>query len=58
MRRGEAADDLLAATVAVDIRGVVERDARFRRGLQDRTGIGLGDITPVRAELPRAEPHR
>jgi hypothetical protein len=57
MRRGEAADDLLAATVPVDVRGVVERDARLRGGLEDRTSVGLGDVTPVGTELPGAQSH-
>ena len=51
----EAADDLLAAAVAVDVGGVVERHARLGRRLEHRAGVVLADVTPVGAELPGAE---
>ena len=55
----EAADELLAAAVAVDVGGVEEGDARLRRRLEHVPGVGLGDLAPVGAELPGAEPdHR
>ena len=34
---------------------VSEQDALGHRGLQHRPGVALGDLAPVRAELPGAE---
>jgi hypothetical protein len=49
------ADELLAAAVAVDVRGVEEGHTGLRGGVEDRVGVGLRDVAPVRAELPGAE---
>ena len=56
--REEPAEDLLAAAVAVDIGGVVERDPRLCRGLEDVPRRVLGHVAPVGAELPGAEADR
>src|SRR4029079_1786554 len=53
----KAADDGLAAAVAVDVGGVEEGDARLRGRLENRPGVRPRDVTPVCAELPRAESH-
>ncbi|QAY73036.1 MFS transporter [Agromyces protaetiae] len=54
--RGEpAADDRLAAAVAVDVGRVEHRDARGVRRVEHRERVGFVDIAPVGAELPRAE---
>ena len=54
--REEAADQLLAAPVAVDVGGVEQRDAGVDGRGEDVQGVLLVDVTPVRAELPGAEP--
>src|SRR5690606_9499925 len=51
----ERADDLLAATVAVDVRGVEERHARLGRGLEDGERVLLAHVAPVGAELPGSQ---
>ena len=51
----EAADDLLAAAVAIDVGGVEEGDAGLDRGLQHGGGVALAHRAPVGAELPGAE---
>ncbi len=55
VRGEEAADVLLAAPVAVHVGGVEERHALLGRGLEDLAGRVLGDVAPVRTELPRPE---
>jgi len=50
-----AADDPLAAPVAVDVGGVDERDAGVDGSVDDRHGVGLRDLAPVGAELPGPE---
>jgi len=52
----EAPDDALAATIAVDVSRVEERDPGLDRRPQHRHRVGLGHVAPVRAELPCAEP--
>ena len=47
--------ELLAATVAVHVGGVEERDACVDRGLERPCGVLGRDIAPVGAELPGAE---
>src|SRR6478672_1368516 len=55
----EAADDALAAPVAVDVGRVEERDPGLDRGAQHLHRVGLGHVPPVRAQLPGAQPdHR
>ena len=53
--REHAADQALAAAVAVDVGGVDERDAGLERGLNRLDAVALADVAPVAAELPRAE---
>ena len=53
--REDAADQALAAAVAVDVGGVDERDAGLERGLDRLDAVALADVAPVAAELPRAE---
>ena len=50
-----AADERLAAAVAVDVGGVEERDARRERGVEHGERVVLVDLAPVGAELPGAE---
>lgn len=52
-----AADQLLAAAVAVDVGGVEEGDTGLDRGIQHRQGVLLPDVAPVGTELPGAESH-
>ena len=52
----EAADQLLAAPVAVDVGGVDQGDAGVDRRAQHGERIVLADSAPVGAELPGAEP--
>ena len=49
------ADELLAAAVAVDIRGVEEGDSGFDGSLEDRPRGGVVDIAPICTQLPGAE---
>ena len=48
-------DELLAAAVAVDIRGVEEGDSGFDRSLENGPRGGVVDITPICTQLPGAE---
>ncbi len=50
-------DEPFAAPVAVDVGGVQEGHARVDRRVQDRHRAVLGDLSPVRAELPAALSH-
>jgi hypothetical protein len=52
----EAADEGLAAAVAVDVGGVEERDPAVHGGVQHGERVRVVDLTPVRPELPAAEP--
>ena len=53
----EAADDRLAATVAVHVGGVEEGHPVLDGRLEHGPGVLLRDVTPVRAQLPRAQSH-
>jgi hypothetical protein len=48
--------ELLAAAVAIDIRGVEERDSLLDGRIERRTCVLGRDRSPVRAELPGPEP--
>ena len=54
--RDDPPDDPLAASIAVDVRGVDEGDALGERGLERRGPVGLGHVPPVGSELPGPEP--
>ena len=51
----DASDQAFAPTVAVDVGGVDEGDARIQRGLERGDRVALRDVAPVGAELPGAE---
>ena len=55
VRRAEAADDLLAATVAVHVGGVEEGDPGLDGGAEHLERVALADVAPVGTELPGAE---
>src|SRR5690606_8371832 len=53
----ERPDDLLAAAVAVDVRGVVEGHTGLEGRLEHGAGVVLADVAPVRPELPGPQAH-
>ena len=55
--RAQRAEQALAAAVAVDVGGVEEGHARLERGVEHRRRGLVGDLAPVRADLPAALAH-